>query len=266
MTQGLAHTVDGVGVPRLRLLDLFCCAGGAGRGYADAGFDVVGVDLERHKNYPFPFIQADVLALSPCFLRTFDAIHASPPCQGYTPLRHAKGARGAPRLIGAVRDLLNASGRPWVIENVEEARGEMRDPVLLCGTMFDLGAYEGERWFSLERHRLFETNWGFDPSLSCNHVRPVVGVYGGHARNRSSVHGGRGTADRWTGGHVRMCSEAMGIDWMTLAEISEAIPPAYTRAIGNELRRVLLPDAPPVPHPSPDPSNGLPPNPEGEKS
>jgi DNA (cytosine-5)-methyltransferase 1 len=113
-----------------RLLDLFCCAGGAGMGYARAGFEITGVDVVRHQNNPHAVIVADALTLDPAWIaENFDAVHASPPCQGYTTMRHAPGAKGAPRLIGQTRELLQAAGLPWVIENVEAAAGEMRSPV-----------------------------------------------------------------------------------------------------------------------------------------
>ena len=214
-----------------RILDLFCCAGGAAMGYHQAGFDVVGIDLHPQPRYPFGFIQMDALAVDKRFLRTFDAIHASPPCQGYTAMRHAPGAKGAPRLIAQVREMLEATGLPWVIENVEEARSEMREPIMLCGSGFDLGSHGCE----LRRHRLFESNVGLY-SMGCQHGdKPVVGVYGGHARIRSARHGGRGTRDAWPNGHKPVAAEAMGMDWATLAEMSEAIPPAYTRFIGMQL-------------------------------
>ena len=223
----------------MRLLDLFCCAGGAGKGYADTGFEVVGVDIRPQPRYPFEFIQADVLGLDPAFVRSFDAIHASPPCQGYTALRHAPGTKGAPQLIDAVRDMLEASSRPYVIENVEDARGAMRAPVTLCGSSFGLGWQEGETWFELQRHRLFEANWPL-VAPACQHSgAPVIGVYGGHARNRSAIHGGRGTRDVWTGGHKAAAKTAMGMPWATLEEVSEAIPPTYTRVIGRQLRAHL---------------------------
>jgi len=215
-----------------RLLDLFCCAGGAAMGYHRAGFDVVGVDLSPQPRYPFAFIQNDALTLDPRFLRSFDAIHASPPCQGYTDLRHAPGAKGAPRLIEATRALLESTGLPWIIENVEGAESEMRNPITLCGTMFGLQT-EGH---DLRRHRLFESNVAITPPGPCRHgERPVVGVYGGHARRRSAKHGGRGTRDVWANGHRAAMSEAMGMDWATCTEMSEAIPPAYTQWLGCQL-------------------------------
>lgn len=211
---------------KLKALDLFCCAGGASMGLHRAGFEVDGVDLVRHATYPFNFQQADALEFP---LDGYDFIWASPPCQGYTALRHAPRTKGAPQLIDAVRDRLEATGTPYCIENVEEASWAMRDPVTLCGSMFGLGA----QGCQLRRHRLFECNF---PVLqpSCTHTdAPVIGVYGGHARRRAASAGGRGTRDAWIGGHKAAASEAMGINWMSLGELSEAIPPAYAEFIGR---------------------------------
>lgn len=209
----------------LRALDLFCCAGGAAMGLHRAGFEVVGVDIKPQPRYPFKFHRADALTFP---LNGFDFIWASPPCQGYSAIRFAPGAVGAPLLIEAVRARM-PTNIPWVIENVEEARWAMRNPVLLCGSMFDLGA-QGCR---TQRHRLFETNFPL-AQPSCTHDdRPVIGVYGGHARRRAASAGGRGTRDVWEGGHKTAAAEALGIDWMTLAELSEAIPPAYAEYIGR---------------------------------
>jgi len=217
----------------MRLLDLFCNAGGAGVGYHRAGFEVVGVDLHPQKNYPFAFIQHDALTLDPRFLATFDAIHASPPCQGYTAMRHAPGAKGAPLLIEQTRVMLRKTGLPYVIENVEEAEWAMENHITLCGSMFGLGAQGC--W--LKRHRLFESNIAIAPPSLCQHdaARPVIGVYGGHARRRSARFGGRGTRDAWEDGHRAAMSEAMGMTWATCAEMSEAIPPAYTEHLGRQL-------------------------------
>lgn len=214
---------------RPKALDMFCCAGGAGTGLHRAGFDVIGIDIAARKRYPFPVWQMDALLLGPDELREFDFIWASPPCQGYTALRHAPGTKGALQLIDEVRDQLVNAGVPWCIENVEEARWAMRSPVTLCGSMFGLGA-QGCR---LQRHRLFETSFPLTQPECAHDARPVIGVYGGHARRRAASAGGRGTKDVWVGGHKTAASEAMGIDWMTLEELSEAIPPAYSEYIGR---------------------------------
>lgn len=218
-------------VCRPRMLDLFGFAGGAGKGYERAGFDVLAVDLVRSPRSPHPVLVTDVLDLPIAFLRMFDAIHASPPCQGYSPMRHAPGAKGAPRLIGQVREMLKASGRPYVIENVEAARSDMRNPTLLCGSMFGLGVAGHQ----LRRHRLFETSFPLTAPCPCDHHGPVIGVYGGHVRCRSAKHGGRRTRDFEDFDKPTLAKEAMGIDWMTMDELSEAIPPRYTQWVGRRL-------------------------------
>lgn len=234
----------------MRLLDLFCNAGGAGMGYARAGFEVFGADLHLQKNYPFPFHHGDAVEVLETLLRgeqvlfvgrdgvehwlaltDFDALHGSPPCQGYTEMV-APGQIGAPLLIDPIRLGFQMSGKPWNIENVVGARWAMREPVLLCGSMFGLGA----QGCQLQRHRLFESNIDISPPSSCRHdERPVIGVYGGHARRRAASAGGRGTRDVWEGGHRAAMSEAMGMTWATCAEMSEAIPPAYTEHLGRQL-------------------------------
>lgn len=225
---------------KLRLLDLFCCAGGAARGYAEAGFTIYGIDSEPQPNYPYSFVQDNAVKIDPLWIAAnFDAVHASPPCQFGTALRHMPDAKKHVNLIPATRKLLQASGLPYVIENVEDVAraGHLGDnPTLLCGTMFGL-QHDG---FELQRHRYFETNWELT-APDCSHSGgPVIGVYGGHARCRSAKHGGRGTADKWKHGHKVAASEAMGMDWATLGEMSEAIPPAYTKHIGRQLKRHIL--------------------------
>lgn len=215
---------------KLRILDLFCCAGGAGTGYKQAGFDVVGVDINHQPNYPFKFILADALKLDLEFLASFDAIHASPPCQSYSDLAKRNGNADAwPRLIEPVRDLLVRSDRPYIIENVEGS--PLLNPVVLCGTMFT-----GLR---VLRHRLFEANFPIVPPLHGKH--PKV-----HTFDKRKSHFGK--TDEWvdfvqvTGGGnctVAAAREAMGIDWMTKNEINEAIPPAYTKLIGKQLIQYL---------------------------
>jgi len=214
----------------MKALDLFCCAGGASMGLHRAGFDVTGVDIAPQPRYPFMFKLADALVFP---LDGFDFIWASPMCQGYTAMRHAPGAKGAPRLIGDIRERLEneakRSGALWCIENVEAAGWAMRSPITLCGSMFGLGA-QGCR---LQRHRLFECNFPVTQPPCRHDSRPVIGVYGGHARKRAAHAGGRGTRDVWEGGHRAAASQALGIDHMTLSELSEAIPPVYAEHIGR---------------------------------
>lgn len=224
----------------LRVLDLFCGEGGAAMGYHLAGFEVIGVDVVPQPRYPFQFLQANAVYLDPAFVAMFDLVHASPPCQFGTALRHApnaKGEAGHPNLIPATRELLRAAGAPYVIENVEAVRGHLIEPVLLCGTMFDLAASTAaEERFRLQRHRLFETDWGFSTDRTCDHAGPVIGVYGGHVRNRSFTHGGRGTVDFAGEDRPAMARQAMGMDWATMGGMSEAVPPAFTWYIGGAFR------------------------------
>lgn len=215
-------------MPKPRLLDLFCKAGGAGMGYSRAGFDVVGVDHEPQPNYPFPFIQADALTVS---LEGYDAIHASPPCQIFSAMTRGRWQdRAHPDLLVPIRGRLLAAGVPFVIENV--VGSPLINPVLLCGSMFGLQTSHGNQ---LRRHRLFELHPPFvllAPPCQHNHASPI-GVYGGgqhpHRRRGVSV-----ASDGLPFG-VRERREAMGIDWMSSRELSQAIPPVYTEFLGRQL-------------------------------
>lgn len=216
---------------RPKAIDLCCKAGGVSAGLYRAGFDVIGVDIEPQPHYPFQFIQADALTYP---LEGFDFIWASPRCQGYTALRHAPGAKGKPRQIQQFRARMPKSTL-WAIENVQEAAWDMTDPVLLCGSMFGLGA----QGCQLQRHRLIMSNFPLNPHVCAHDKRPVIGVYGGHARRRAASAGGRGTRDVWDGGHKAAASEAMGINWMTLEELSEAIPPDYAEFVGRAALAII---------------------------
>lgn len=203
-----------------RALDLFCGAGGVTRGLENAGFEVTGVDIYPQLNYPVKrlgfagatFIRADALEFD---LSGYDLIWASPPCQRY--IRSGlvnKGGR--PDLIGAVRERLQQSGTTWIIENVPGA--PLRRDVELCGSMFGL---------PVRRHRWFETSWPFSAlTPACDHSEPAVGVYG-------HPHGKRGAWPGMLPGSLASWSAAMGIDWMTAKELSQAIPPAYAEFIAR---------------------------------
>jgi C-5 cytosine-specific DNA methylase len=209
-----------------RLLDLFCCAGGASTGYSSAGFDVTGVDIQEQPNYPLPFIRADALDLDPGFIASFDAVHASPPCQAFSDLaRRNNNGDKWPRLIEPIRELLIRAGVPYIIENVDGA--PLVNAVVLCGTMFPQ--------LRVLRHRLFEANFVI---LTPSHQKhPKV-----HTFDRRKSHFGK--TDEWRdfvqvtgGGNCTLAAarDAMGIDWMTKREINESVPPVYTHFIGGQL-------------------------------
>lgn len=212
---------------RPKIIDFCCKAGGTSVGYHRAGWDVIDVDRDPQPNYPFTFIQAD--------LRDFDvadvlasgvkALAGSPPCWKFTDLAYRTG-REYEDFIPELRDLFVRSGLPYVIENVEGA--PLIDPLMLCGTMF--------RGLRVTRHRLFESN----VCLS------APGPHGSHplhyTMDKRKSHYGR--LDEWrdfvtvTGGgncSVAAAADAMGINWMTKAELNQAIPPAYTEWIGTQL-------------------------------
>lgn len=215
------------------LLDLFCKQGGAGKGYADAGFEVVGVDIEPQPRYPFEFIQVDALGAAAWIFDTdFDAIHASPPCQA-----HVKGlgavnkalGRSADHvdLISVTRTLLQQTGLPYVIENVEGA--PLINPIKLCGSSFGL---------AVRRHRLFESNVPLMAPPCAHHLQRERRHWTSWRPNGEKrlatvvqVYGNAGDSSEW--------SEAMGIDWMDRDGLTQAIPPAYTEHIGEYLMRAI---------------------------
>jgi len=207
----------------MKLLDLYCKAGGASKGYQLAGFEVVGVDIKKQKRYPFEFIQADCLELMKDmeFLKSFDVIAASPPCQTHSITQHLRNAQGRSTdkvdLIPQTRQALIASGKPYVIENVPGA--PLIEPIQMCGSYFGL---------KVRRHRRFESNLPLVGS-PCKHKEQgkPVGVYGSM---RDEIPKGGHTAKT-----IEEAREAMGIDWMIWGELVEAIPPIYTQEIGKQL-------------------------------
>lgn len=200
----------------MRLLDLFCGAGGAAMGYYRAGFTrIVGVDIELQPNYPFDFVRADALdpeVLLRLRLSDFDVVHASPPCKAFTKTGWAYHFDYHDKhldLLTPTRQMLEASGVPWVIENVPGA--PMRPDFVLCGSQFGLG---------VRRHRWFETSPPlFDLMPPCDHRLRVVSPHGNPNRFK-------GSRKQW--------ATAMGIDWMTAPELAQAIPPAFTEYLGRQ--------------------------------
>lgn len=239
---------------RPRLLDLFCGAGGAAMGYHRAGFDVVGVDVNPQPHFPFEFHQADALEFQ---IAGFDAIHASPPCQAFTTAISDPAVRARhPNLLPQVKARLVASGLPFVIENVPRAPLDRSRSIQLCGTFFGLRVF---------RHRLFELSFPLPLVPRCAHgplrvgleMESVVGKGHGsncYSRRMMTVAGntcspvrmvcvaGNGTQSSTMrhGAPYRYESleswrDAMGIDWMSRRELTQAIPPAYTEWIGGHL-------------------------------
>ncbi len=211
-----------------RLLDLFCGAGGATKGYQRAGFYVIGVDIKPQPNYcGDEFFQDDALTF-PLDTASFpiepyvEVIHASPPCQRFSVMRALPNNRQHLDLIAPIRERLAATGLPWVIENVPGA--PLRNPITLCGSMFGLRS-NPTRY--LRRHRLFEINPPLLIVPQCQHRGAAVGVYG---------HGSAG----WPGQRMRTAKAAearvlMDMDWATRDSMSQAIPPAYTEWMGRQL-------------------------------
>jgi DNA (cytosine-5)-methyltransferase 1 len=208
-----------------RLLDAYCGAGGATRGYQQAGFYVVGIDIAPQPHYcGDEFIQGDALEMLADldWLAGFDAIHASPPCQSYsvTTNYHPENREKYPDLIDPTRELLERSGLPWVIENVPGA--PLRSPIQLCGTAFGL---------RLQRHRLVESNrplWAIQCRHGINNWDDSLKHSTGRTKRRVVCIGEYRVP-------IDMQREAMEINWMDLHELSEAIPPAYTEYIGRQL-------------------------------
>ena len=217
----------------MKLLDLFCCAGGASMGYHRAGFEVTGVDIKDQPSYPFKFIKEDVLKVlrNKDFLDQFDVIHASPPCQGYSKATkndsvyvHYSQGKQTPKLIEPVREALLETKKYYIIENVAGAKEYLIKPFFLTGYMFDL---------PLERRRYFETNFPV--------IQPTAKQKRGYAKEYAEKHGIDYRDLSVTGksrrkGSIDVWRQVMDMYWPRRGwELTEAIPPAYTQYIGEQL-------------------------------
>ena len=216
------------------LLDLFCCAGGAGKGYHDAGFQVIGVDIDPQPNYPFKFFQADAVEFTEDFGSLFDVIHASPPCQTFSRTKTLHDNEH-PDLIEPTRQALVASGKPFVIENVVGA--PLIDPIKLSGQHFNMTAADVDGVpLKLVRHRLFESSVDLEVPVEfhANKQIQTASIYGAGG-GWTPKH--RDNPDRRGGyiPHTDVIKELLGIDWMTKHELSQSIPPKFTEFIGRQL-------------------------------
>jgi DNA (cytosine-5)-methyltransferase 1 len=215
----------------VKLLDLFCGAGGCSVGYARAGFDVVGWDSVAQPDYPYQFHQGDAMGVlaDRDYLAGFDVIHASPPCPFYSHASNASGtAANHPALIEPVRDALRAWGGAYVIENVEGAGWAMDHPLLVCGWAMGLR--------HIRRHRLFESNvWLMSPGCLCPRG-DSVSVFGdaGEDRRKATIAARGGTMRKRV--DLPDAAALMGVEWITSRKaVSNAIPPAYTEYVGAQL-------------------------------
>jgi len=207
-----------------KLLDLFCGAGGCSMGYHLAGYKVIGVDINPQKRYPFEFIQADALEYVVKYGKDYDVIHASPPCQAYS-ITKSLTSKDYPDLVEPTRNVLLSIGKPYIIENVPGA--PLINSLKLCGTMFKLRVI---------RHRLFEI-WPhpiYFPPNQCQHIGKASGNANYIGKERDLDHYEYLTI---TGHDFKVADAkiAMGIDWMIGKELSQAIPPAYTKWVGEQL-------------------------------
>jgi DNA (cytosine-5)-methyltransferase 1 len=204
------------------LLEVYSCQGGAAMGYARAGWKVTCVDLAPQPRNPFPFYRADALDYIANHGHRFQAITGGPPCQFYTKAQRIQ-KNDHPELIAATREVMRASGKLYVIENVEEAKPYLNDPITLCGFTFGLRTY---------RHRLFESNAIITQPPHLEHHHPTVKM--GRALGPGDFYHAVGN---FSG--VELVRQDMGVPWMDRDGIRECIPPAYAEHIGRQLIKEL---------------------------
>lgn len=202
-----------------RALDLFCCAGGAAMGLHQAGYEVTGVDIRPQPRYPFAFERGDAFDWleDRDRLAQFDLIWASPKCQAHSNLTPTKHKRNHEVQLPKVLDLLRAQPVPYIVENVEGTQVLMRDPVMLCGSIFGLDIWR-HRWFEIGNSSAF---FLLPP---CDHSFAPVVVSGTPRRGGIRKEPCAATRRR-----------ALETPWMTRAEMDQAIPPVYSRFLAERI-------------------------------
>ena len=229
------------------LIDWYCCEGGAAQGYYEAGFNIIGIDSKPQPRYPFAFIQCADEDVDPRLIALADAHHASPPCQFGSELTPVEKRKNHVNRIPWIRKTLAATGKPYTIENVMGVAqaGHLVGWRSLTGTMFDDHMVtDAGRKYVLTRERAFETNWPWirpwDPGPGDS---PIANVYGGHLRCRDKEHrtgNGTGRTVDFPGeDRPALARQLMGMPWASMGGMSEAVPPSFTRCLGEQLMGVL---------------------------
>ena len=226
----------------MRILDLFCGAGGASKGFDVDGNEIVGVDIKPQPNYPFEFVQADACEYP---LDGFDIVHASPPCQGHTTMRgYWLKYDSASMLSHTIHRLRQSEVPAWTVENVMGVTYPYDHDFVMCGSAFGCITRDGTKLY-MARHRKFWTNQPINvPKCNCKFYRQGgwrnAGVYGTSTGNmrEGGVEWKAWKADR------EQSKVLMGIDWMERKELIEAIPPVYTRHIYREYQALGILDEP----------------------
>ena len=218
------YTVLAAGVSRPKLLDLYCCGGGAGYGYEQAGFDVTGIDIEPQPKHRGKFIQADAIEYLKAHFHEYDVIHASPPCQAYSmaSMQFRKAGKEYVDLIEVTRMELIKTGKPYIIENVPGS--PLINPIELCGSMFGMRTY---------RHRLFESNMKLQAPEHPKHIAP-------NAKMGRPVKDGEFIQYVGHFSGVKLVQKMTGLHWLGQGELAQSIPPQYTKYIGRQVMVALF--------------------------
>ncbi len=207
----------------IKLLDLYCCGGGAGHGYELAGFDVTGVDIVEQPRHRGKFIKSDAINFALNHHHEFDVIHASPPCQAYSMAskQYRLSGKEYDDLIEPTRQALKAIGKPYIMENVPGS--PLVNPIELCGAMFGMRTY---------RHRLFESNMPIAAPPHPAHDAPNAKM-GRPPKDGEFIQ----YVGHFPG--VGLVRDMTGLHWLGQKELAQSIPPQYTEYLGKQIIQML---------------------------